>query len=215
MSLTWTIIISLVTSIIGGVISGLLMIRKSTHDNKRLYAKQMREDFDLMSTLLFTSARDFLESLGYECKGMDAYKPDEHVKENLFVVNRVRKELDRDEKRKLYKYDAQKVVLKTNELVAEIIHEATGFIPFFGKYHLQASHFDGLYKADSAVDSMIYFADEMPKRSDIEHIRSCVYNIAVYLLDTVSEILKVGSEIAYYSNAKAWTWRLFVPVIRN
>jgi hypothetical protein len=175
----------------------------------------MKEDFDLMSTILFTSARSYLEWLGYDGKGIDAYKPGEGVKENLVVVNRVRKELDRDEKRKLYKYDAKKAVLRTEELVADIIHEATGFIPFFEKYRLQASHFDGLYKADSAVDLIMFWQDEMRRRNDTEYIHICVYDITVYLLDTLNGILKVGSEIEYYRNAKPWTWRLFVPIIRT
>ncbi|GAH68748.1 unnamed protein product, partial [marine sediment metagenome] len=62
MNLTWTIVIGLGASIVGGVISGLLLIRKVVHENKRLHARQMSEDFELMSTLLLLSARSYLES---------------------------------------------------------------------------------------------------------------------------------------------------------
>jgi len=215
MNLIWTIVISLVAGIIGGVISGLLLIRKNTHENKRLYARQMSEDFELMSTLLFTFARSYLESLGYDVKGTELYKPGTHVEENQIIVNRIRKEFDRDEKRKTYRYDAQKMIIEAEELEKEILHDSTGFKNFFDKYRLQASHFDRLYKASSTIELILFWRNELRKRNDIGYVRSCVYNISVYLLDTINEILKVGSEIVYYCNAKPWTWRLILPIIRT
>jgi hypothetical protein len=209
MSILWTIIIGLGASIIGGVISslliGLLMMRKTTHENKRLYARQMSEDFELMSTLLLSDARDYLESLGYDVKGMELYKPNEHVEENQAIVNRIRKEFDIDEKRKKYRYNAQKMVAKAEELTDVILHDTTGFKNFFDKYHLQASYFDHLYKASSKIELILFWRNELHERTDIEYIRICISNITVYLLDTFDEILQVDAEIVYYCNAKPWT----------
>jgi hypothetical protein len=211
----WTIIISLLASIIGGIISGLFVMRKITHENKRLYARQINEDFDLMSTLLVAFATSYLKSLGYDTKGMESYTHGTNVKENQVSVNRIRKEFERDDKKKLYRYNVQDVVIACEEFVKEILHSNTGLKNFFNKYSLQASHFDGLYKASSAVESLLFWQDDMQRRNDIGYKHICIYDITIYLLDIIDEILKVSSDIAYYCNTKPWTWRLLVPIIRK
>ena len=107
MNLTLTIIISLLASVIGGIISGLFVMRKFNYDAKRLYARQMYDDFSVMSTLTFANARDYLESLGYEVGDIEAYKPSTNLKENLAVLNRIRNEHRKFDYRRLEAYETQ------------------------------------------------------------------------------------------------------------
>jgi len=211
MNLTLTIIISLVASVIGGVISGLFVMRKFTYDAKRLYARQMYDDFNVMSTLTFANARDYLESLGYEVTGIEAYKPSTNLKENLAVVNRVRSEHRKFDYRRLEAYETQKLVAQLDDLEKYTIDETPGFKKFLNIYLLQSTYFDGLCEASSAVELLKFWQNQIPKSVNDTQIRICVSNVTAYLLQMLNALLKAGAEIDYYSNAKSWTWRLFIP----
>ncbi len=215
MSLLWIIIIGLGASIIGGLISGRLVIRKVTHDTKRLYARQIKEDFEIMSILLFMSARSFLELIGYHIKDFDANQPKMIEKVNQTIVNQVRKEYQREYERRLLKYDLSKLISQVEELVKDITNETTGFNSFFSKYPLHASYFDALYQASSAVELIIFWRNQIPEQINEEQKRICISNVTSYLLDVLDCLLKASSEIKYYCKAKAWTWRLIVPTTRT
>lgn len=210
-----TIIISLIASVIGGVISGLFVMRKFTHDAKRLYARQMYEDFNTMSTLTFMNARDYLESLGYEVGGIEAYKPSTNLTENLAVVNRIRNEHRKFDYRRLEAYEIQKLVAQVDDLAKYIIDETPGFKNFLNIYLLQSTYFDGLCGASSAVELLKFWQNQIPQSVNDTQIRICVSNVTAYLLQMLDALLKAGAEIDYYSNAKPWTWRLFMPIRRE
>ncbi|MBA7671655.1 hypothetical protein ES703_79815 [subsurface metagenome] len=77
------------------------------------------------------------------------------------------------------------------------------------RYLLQSTYFDGLCEASSFLELLKYWYDQIEHSVNDEQKRSCVTNVAVYLLDMLVGLLKAGAEISYYSNAKPWTWRLF------
>lgn len=213
MNLTLNIVAGLIASIVGGVISGILVMRKITHDTKRQYARQISSDFSLMSMLLFMSARSYLESLGYSDQGFNAYQPGvDDEKAMQVVVKRIRNE---DHDQRLLKYDIAKLTAMVEDLTETVLHDTTGFKCFFSKYPLQASYFDVLYQVLSAIDLIIFWYNETPKQVNDVQRRICVSNVTIYLLDALDGLLKASLEIKYYSKAKAWTWRLFLPTIRS
>lgn len=201
---------SLVASIIGGAISGLFVMRKVTHDAKRLYARQMRDDFNTMLTLVFFSARDYLKSLGYEVGGMEAFEPSTKLKENLAMVGRVRDECLKYPQRRLEAYETEKLVSQVDDLVKYALDETPGLRNFLSRYLLQSTYFDGLCEASSFLGLLQFWYDQIEHSVNDEQKRSCVTNVAVYLLDMLVGLLKAGAQINYYSNAKPWTWRLFL-----
>lgn len=212
MNLTWTILIGLVASIIGGAVSGLFVMRKVTHDAKRLYARQMRDDFYTMATLVFFSARDYLKSLGYEVEGLEAFEPGTKLKENLAMVGRVRDECQKYPQRKLEAYETGKLVSEADDLVKYALDETPGLRNFLSRYLLQSTYFDGLCEALSFSELLKFWHDHIEHSVNDAQIRISITSIAVYLLDMLVGLLKAGAEINYYSNAKAWTWRLFLPI---
>lgn len=209
-SILWTIIIGLGASIIGGI----LVMRKTTYDNKRLYSRQMSADFEVMSELFLFNARSYLELLDYDVKDFNANKTTMDEKANLEIVNRVRKEYESKYEKGLEEYDIQKLVSQVDSLVKEITHETTGFRNFFNKYPLQASYFDSLYQVSSAVETIVFFESSIPTSVNDGQKRICVSNITSYLLDALVGLIIAGLEIKYYRKAKAWTWRLIIPTIR-
>jgi len=212
MNWTFTIIISLVASIIGGVISGLVVMRKFAHDAKRVYARQIHGDFDDMSAMMFMSAREYLSSLGYEAEGLNAYKPSTKLKENLAIVNKIQDEYQKFYERKLDAYETQILVKQVGELSKYAIDEFPGVKNFLSRYILQSTYFDGLCDASSAVELLKVNEDQIPNSINDKQIRICVSNVTAYLLQLLTALLKAGAEIDYYSNAKQWTWRLFFPI---
>ncbi len=187
-------------------------MRKITYDTKRQYARQISSDFSLMSMLLLISAGSYLESLGYRNQGFDAYQPDMDEKAMQVVVKRIRNE---DHDQRLLKYDIAKLTAIVEDLTETVLHDITGFKCFFNKYPLQASYFDVLYQVSSAIDLIIFWYNEIPKQVNDVQRRICVSNVTIYLLDALDSLLKASLEIKYYSKAKAWTWRLFLPTIRS
>lgn len=204
-----TIIISLVTGVVSGIISGVFVMRKSTHDAKRVYAKQMHNDFDTMSSLAFSNARLYLESLGYKVDGIEAYKPSTRLKENLAAINRVRNKNQIFDYRRLETYQTQKLVAQVNDLMKYTIEETPGVKGFLNTYLVQSAYFDGLCEASSTVELVKFWQNEIP-HSNEEQVRICVSNVTTYLLQLLDALLKAGSEIEYYSNAKSWTWSMFM-----
>ena len=215
MNLTLTIIIGLVASIVGGVISGLFVMRKFMHDTKRLYARQMRDDFSIMLTLTFANARDYLESLGYEVRGIKAYEPSTNLKENLAVLNRIRNEHRKFDYRRLEAYETQKLVDQVDDLAKYTLDGTPGFRNFLNRYLLQSTYFDGLCEASTAEDLLKFWQDQIQHSVNDTQIRICVSNVIAYLLQMLDALLKAGAEIQYYSNAKPWAWRFFLPIRRE
>lgn len=215
MNVLWTIIIGLGASVIGGLISGILVMRKITHDTKRQYARQIAKDFELMSVLFFMNARDYLESLDFNVKEFNANQPEMDESTNQEIVNRVRKEHESGgyEKR-LEKFDIGKLISQAESLLEEITHDTTGFRKFFSKYPLQTSYFDALYRVSSAVEIMIFQKDSIQTSVNEWQKRNCVSNITYYLLDALEGLLLASSEIKYYLKTKSWTWRFLVPKFR-
>ncbi len=213
MNVLWTIIIGLGASVIGGIISGFLVMRKITHDSKRQYARQIAKDFELMSVLFFMNARDFLESLNFNAKEFDANQPEMDESANQEIVNRIQKEHESEYEKRLEKFDIGKLISQADSLIAEITHDTTGFRKFFDKYPMQASYFDALYRVSSAVEIMVFQKDSIQTSVTEWQKRNCVSNINYYLLDALEGLLIASSEIKYYLKTKSWTWRFFIPNI--
>lgn len=215
MNLILTLIISLVASVIGGTFSGLFVMRKVTHDAKRLYARQIQDDFSEMSSMAFVSARGFLSSLGYEVEGLEAYKPSTKLKENLAIVNRIQDEHRKYYEKKLESYETQSLVKQVGDLSKYALDEFPGVQNFLSRYLLQSTYFDGLCEASSTVEFLKVCEGQIPESVNDTQIRICVSNVTAYLLQMLAALLKAGAELDYYSNAKPWTWRLFLPIRRE
>ena len=215
MNLILTLIISLVASVIGGAFSGLFVMRKVTHDAKRLYARQIQDDFSDMSSMAFVSAREFLSSLGYEVEGLEAYKPSTKLKENLAIVNRIQDEYRKYYERKFEAYETQTLVKQVGALAKYALDEIPGVKNFLSRYLLQSTYFNGLCEASSAVELLKFWQNQIPESVNDTQIRICVSNVTAYLLQMLAALLKAGAEIDYYSNAKPWTRRLLMPIRRE
>jgi hypothetical protein len=67
MNILWSILIGLTASVVGGVLSGLFVMRKMTHDNKRLCVnEEFAVDFYVRYVATMRSIVRYLGSLGYE-----------------------------------------------------------------------------------------------------------------------------------------------------
>ena len=190
-------------------------MRKITRDTKRLYARQINEDFKWMSIFLFMSATSYLESLEYDVKDFDSSQPEMDEKANHVIVNRVRKEYERERERRLSRFEMEKLITQVEDLAKVIIDEPLGFKNFFKKYPLQASYFDALYQVSSALELVLSHRDGIPKQINDWQRRNCVSNVTAYLLDALDGLLKASSEVKHYCKTSAWSWRVFIPLTRN
>lgn len=231
MSLTWAIVISLVASIVGGIYAGLLVMRKITHDNKRSYANQIWDDFLMLypvmaffvCTELFTGYSDTKE---FKCTFTKGELTEEDLKgldKNKFILDttsqytqatlrRFRQWLETEAKSELSCRDDDYIIHRIDELFNRHIDIRN----FIAKYPTQVSYFDKLYEVMSMVDELKEEVENLHKlKNDAEPIYDQVVTINVIMLDIIEGLAKVCQDIRRYRRAKPWTWRLFVPGIRN
>lgn len=210
MNLTWAFIISLLASLVGGVLSGLLVLRKTNYDLKRLYANQIYDDYRYMYGLIFLEIFIRLESFGCQ-GGRNISLDDENRSELIKIALASAKEwLQIDGERLLAKRDVHLLKNDQNELVKTCVDSEAGIKSFITKYPTQASYFDKLYNIASMADALNLEIDEDQIPIVKQYINDCQI-----VLDIVLGLEEVFSEIQHYRKAKSWTWRLFVPLVRN
>lgn len=218
MNIIWAIVIGLVASIVGGILSGLFVVRKMTHDNRRSYARQPFY-FEIRGRCgaIRECMLQYLYHLGC-IAGEIGIEPDEDFKEyyaklNRILLNGLRECLETNRRQWTSKFGASNIVPLTNQLVKNI-DNTFEFDDLSIKYPLQVSHFDKLYDVSSYIEGLNGLMDLPPSPSN-DLINATVDNVIYTMLSVFEELNRVYSELEYYRKAKAWTWRLFIPTFRN
>lgn len=132
---------------------------------------------------------------------------------NQILVNGLRHCLETNQGQWTSRLDANSIVQFTNRIVKDI-DAGFDFNNFSAKYPLQVSHFDKLYDVASYIEALKSSADLPPKPSN-DLIDATVNNVVFSMLSIAERLNKVSSDLEYYRKAKPWTWRLFIPIIRN
>jgi len=216
MNIVWAIVIGLVASIVGGILSGLFVVRKMTHDNKRLYANQA---FYLDFTGKYRGALrymlQYLDFLGCETNELKslANMIDMNTKLVQSSLDGLNKWLLTNTRQWTAKLDVLSIVEFTRRIV-ESIDSSFDFDDLSIKYPLQVSQFGKLYTASPDIEVLNGLMGSPPSPSD-DLINATVDNVIVTMLSVFEELNRVYSELEYYRKAKAWTWRLFIPTFRN
>lgn len=215
MNVGWTIFLSFAASIIGGILSGLFVMRKISHDNKRLYAHQVFDDFKFMYIDLFYSVLIDLRSLGYEDDITIPTGPEStDLQETRSLLTGIRQWLSTNGKEALSKHNKDELIHRIDTLMQDTVCSEFGIKGFIAKYPIQTSYFDNLYEAAFLVDSLSNSLNGM----GIDNIKPIVeVTIDSYstLLDIIEELSKGIVVIEYYRKVKSWTWQLFIPAIRS
>ncbi len=216
MNIVWAIVIGLVASIIGGILSGLFVVRKMTYDNKRLYANQA---FYLDFTGKYRGALrymlQYLDFLGCETNELKslANMIDMNTKLVQSSLDGLNKWLLTNTRQWTSRLDVLSIVEFTRRIV-ESIDSSFDFDDLSIKYPLQVSQFGKLYTASSDIEVLNDLMGLPPSPSD-DLINATVDNVIVTMLSVFEELNRVYSELEYYRKAKALTWRLFIPTFRN
>lgn len=117
-------------------------------------------------------------------------------------------------------YDAESLVERSNQLVDDVLEGHWGFEHFISTYPTQSYYFDKLYKIRALVNTMNQLRDLLSLEMDVETSERSkayfyVYSQSTSILEIAEELCNVYKEVEYYSKSKAWTWRIFVPLVRN
>ena len=216
MNIVWAAVTGLAASIVGGILSGLFVIRKMTHDNKRVYANQaFYYDFigKYRGTLHYVlQYLDFLGCKTNEIKSL-ANMIDTNTKLVQSSLDGLHKWLLANTRQWTSRLDTNSIVQFTNRVVKDI-DSSFDFDDLSIKYPLQVSQFDNLYTVSSYVEALNGEMNLPPSPSN-DLINATVDNVIYMMLSIVEELNRVYSELEYYRKAKAWTWRLFIPTFRN
>ena len=205
------IVVSLLASIVGGMISGILVLRKNTHDNKRVYANQMYDDFKLMCEIMLIGARDYITSLGYNESAIKPLKYGISPKSCQPLSKEVKEWLNANLEKEVQNRNSKQFSRTLGYLINGLPPETTGFESFIKKYPLQIARFDDFYRVQSALNWMKKWHDLLDESLNAETTHAAVYHSTDCLLEIINALVKVSEAIEYYRNAKSWTWRLFIP----
>lgn len=216
MNIVWATVIGLVASIVGGILSGLFVMRKMTHDNKRLYANQaFYNDFNARFRGTLHYVLQYLDFLG--CKTNEIKSLANMIDTNTKLVQSsldgLHKWLLANTRQWMSRLDANSIIQFSNR-IANDIDSSFDFDDLSIKYPLQVSQFDKLYTVSSYVEALNGSMNLPPSPSN-DLINATVDNVICSMLSVVEELNRVYSELEYYRKAKAWTWRLFIPTFRN
>lgn len=215
MQYVWAILIGLAASVIGGILSGLFVVRKIGHDNKRLCANQVFYlDFIGRYRAILRTVLQYLNSLG--C--------DDEIKSLANMINTdtklVKSSLDGLHKWLLAntcqwtaRLDMNSIVQHSNRYITEI-DNVFHFDDLSIKYPFQVSQFDRLYTISSYIESL-KGSMNLPTSPSNDLVNATIDNAIYMMLSVVEELNRVYSELEYYRKAKVWTWRLFIPTSRN
>jgi len=124
------IIVSLLASIIGGIISGFLVIHKNTRDNKRVYANQMYDDFKLMCEIFLIGVQDYITSLGYNKDAMKPLKYGISTKSCQSLLEKVNEWLKVNLEKEAQNQNSKQFSRALDDLVNGLTPETTGFGSF-------------------------------------------------------------------------------------
>jgi hypothetical protein len=216
MNIVWATVIGLVASIVGGILSGLFVVRKMTHDNRRLYANQeFYYDFNARYRGTLRHILQYLDFLGCEIDEIKslANMIDMNTKLVRSSLVGLHKWLLANTRQWTSRLDANSIVQFSNR-IANDIDSSFDFDDLSIKYPLQVSQFDKLYAVSSHVEALNGSMNLPPSPSN-DLINATVDNVIYMMLLVVEELNRVYSELEYYRKAKAWTWRLFIPTSRN
>jgi len=215
MNVTWTIVISLVASIIGGIFSGLIITRKIAHDNKRLSANQIYEDYKWMYGAVFLSLFEDLESLGFKGNNIIPLGADVDGSVTKNLLNNLREWLRTSAIKALSKRKDDELIGRMVHLLDDVLDRDSGIKNFLVKYPTQVSHFYRIYEISSMVDLLRHDVDNLGSVDNPRPLRQSVIDSYLFILDIIEELANVFVDIEYYRKARPWTWRIFVTKVRN
>lgn len=215
MNMASIIIISLVVGIVAGICSGLLVVRKISHDDKRSYARQpFYIDIRSRHSAIREHMLQYLYDLGCIAGEIKAQLDEDlDAKLNRILLNGLRKCLVTNYKQWTSRFDANNIVQLTNRVVQDI-DDTFDFDDLSIKYPLQVSHFDKLYDVSSNIEALKSSMRLPPKPSN-DLVDSTINQVIFTMLSIAQVLNRISSDLEYYRNAKPWTWRLFTPIIRN
>jgi len=203
----------LFASIIGGLYSGLLILRKNQHDTKRLYAKQMHNDLRLICVDTLNRYWNYIHAI--DNKVVDVHPPvmTELSLESLHdLIVKLRLWSQTDMKDRLSEQNMSDVIDNLRLFVSESRHD---FVRFFDKYPTQAIYFDKLYWVATMFDVPGQILQHVVWNQSFNFLFDRIQTVHYAVFDIIENLGIVYSDIEYYRTLKAWTWRIFVPIIRT
>ena len=216
MNVLWTILIGLGASIVGGIISGIFVMRKITHDNKRLYANQaFYLDFIGRYRATLRYVLQYLDFLGCETNEIKslANMIDTDTKLVQNSLDGLNKWFLANTRSWVPRLNKSSIVQSTNNHI-NAIEDSIDFDDLSIKYPLQVSQFDRLYTVSSRVEAL-NGSMNLPASPSDDLINATIDNVIYIMLSVVEELNRVCSDLEYYRGARAWDWRLFIPRSRN
>ena len=216
MDIVWAIVIGLAASIVGGILSGLFVVRKMAHDNKRLYANQaFYLDFTSKYRAALRYMLRYLDFLGCETNEFKslANMIDMDTKLVQSSIDSLHRWLLSNRRQWTSRLDANNIVPFTSGIIKDIDF-SFDFDDLSIKYPLQVSQFDKLYTVSSYIE-VLNDSINLPPSPSNDLINATVDNVIYTFLTIFKELNSVYLELEYYRQAKAWTWQLFIPTFRS
>lgn len=213
MNIAWAVVIGLFASIIGGLYSGLLILRKNQHDTKRLYAKQMHNDLKLICVDTLNRYWNYIHEIDNEV--VDVHPPvmTELSLESLHdLIVKLRLWSQTDMKDRLSEQNMSNVI---DNLRLFVSVSRGDFVKFFGKYPTQTIYFDKLYGVSTMFDVPGQVLQHVVLNQPFNFLLDRIQTVHYAVLGIIEDLGNVYSNIEYYRNVKSWTWRIFVPIIPN
>ena len=208
MSWAAIILISLLTSIIGGLLAGWLVIRKTEYNLKRAHAKQIYVDFLLLSDQIFLSLYNHIYIIDNEVLSSVRPSLNEVTKETLRdFFEKLHSWLRKDLEGKLSICDKNNVV----ESIDIVINESMNRLDqFFQKYPLQIAYFDDLYGIETWLS--VLRRQSIPKnillQVELDVLRNYIQSMIPQILSILGLLKSVHSHIESLRYAKSWSWRI-------
>lgn len=205
-NLIWTVIISLIASVLGGIISGWLVLKKSRYDLKRTYAGQMYLDFVLLANEIFLHIYNHIHAI--DANAVANIKPTMGEFSTLSLsslISRLNKYLEDDLEKKLSLGNKSDVIKTLSILVNESID---GFKKFFEKYPAQIVYFDKLYYTITMIDTLQPIPESRLLNEDIDILSNFITATVPIILGILKRLKDISLEFESFRTAKSWSWRI-------
>jgi len=209
------IILSLLTSFLGGLYSAIIVMRKTIHDNKRRSANQMYGAFYSMYQHILFTTMHYLEWANIDIEFRSASI------RNIFMTtdytsrlqNRYEDWYKKGRYKDLKSHGMKQLEERCYKLIEDMNDNAWGLNDFFTKYSIPVSYFDNLYKLLSISVELKQAKDslEEQKYTDFDHIYATLGTKATNAVSILSEVIL---QIEHYKEAKSWRYHLFIPIMK-
>ena len=206
-NLIWTVVISLIASVLGGIISGWLVLKKSRYDLKRTYAGQMYLDFVLLANEIFLHIHNHIDAIDANAVANVRPTLGEFSTQSLSnLISRLNKYLEEDDlEKKLSLGNKSSVIQTLSTLVSESID---GFKKFFEKYPAQIVYFDKLYFTITMIDTLQPIPESRLLHEDIYILSNSITATVPIILGLLKHLKDISLELESFRTAKSWSWRI-------